>query len=171
MRCRAVVRKRPNVLTSTRIHSNVSWLQKQLGKPTNQLRGLLYKCPALLLLPIDGEQWAAKLDAMEAAGIDRFTALDEYSSYLKSSLPTIAACLAFWRECGSPEPLNFGKLLTSQHRLDYLETTEANWEAFQRRYFASEEWHQLCARHDELKGDDVVAAWRRSLGRKARGEQ
>ena len=54
--------------------------------------------------------------------------------------------------------------------LNYLEATEADWEAFQRRYFASDEWRQLCERH-RLDADVVVAAWQRSLGRKRRSEQ
>ena len=82
---------------------------------------------------------------MEAAGIDRLTALTQYSGYFSASLPTIAASLAFWRERVSHQPLSLCKLLTAsrQRKLDYLEATEADWEAFQRRYFASDEWRQL----------------------------
>ena len=77
-----MVRKRPNILESTpsRIRGNARWLQQQLGKPVGQLRGLLFSNPRLLYRKIDGEQWAAWLDSMEAEGIDRFTALAKFSN-------------------------------------------------------------------------------------------
>eukprot|EP00887_Chlorella_sp_A99_P001080 scaffold14.g1080.t1 len=124
------------------------------------------KTPQAVCTLIDGPLMAAKLEVFAAARYPPAVALGEYFCYLRSSLRLLAVRLSFVAS-RTQLPVKLGTLNrpTAEPLCRVHDLSHEEFLAYERSYFDSPDWLELCKRHDL---DRAGRAPRKPLGQRRR---